>query len=154
MSTRLIVNGRTVFATADYLRDQKLQRRFAKSRKAEIEEIIEQQNKEPEPVATPVRRRSPFLPGQPFHCPADKVVYRIIARLNPAEGWVTGGVVMGWYGVDYPKVLEWVKRGLLDAAMEQGSPTKRFRVLDPAACKAEAKLPPAPAPKKGRGKKR
>lgn len=69
----------------------------------------------------------------------DGTVYRVVRRLDPAEGWVAASTVMRWYGVRYETVARWVQTGLLDGARTQGSPSKFYRVLDPAKVQAAAK---------------
>lgn len=65
-----------------------------------------------------------------FIDPKSGLAYEMKDRLDPRE-WVTADVVMGWYSASFEMVVAWVTHGRLSAAMERGSPTKRYRVLDP-----------------------
>jgi hypothetical protein len=82
-------------------------------------------------ASAPVYKPSlPERPGVPW-TDEDGTVYRVVTKLDAAEGWVGAETVMGWYGVGYDDVARWVREGVLDGAMEAGSPSKRFRVRDP-----------------------
>ena len=62
--------------------------------------------------------------------PKSGLAYQIKEKLDPKE-WVTADILMGWYSASFPMVVSWVNHGRVAAAMERGSPTKRYRVLDP-----------------------
>lgn len=62
--------------------------------------------------------------------PKSGIAYEIKDRLDPRE-WVTADVLMGWYSASFDMVVAWVNHGRIAAAMERGSPTKRYRVRDP-----------------------
>ncbi len=62
--------------------------------------------------------------------PKSGIAYELKDRLDPRE-WVTADVLMGWYSASFEMVVAWVSHGRLAAAMERGSPTKRYRVRDP-----------------------
>jgi hypothetical protein len=76
--------------------------------------------------------RSPLRVGVPYHDATDGLTYRVVRYLDPKEGWGTLDYWLHRYGVRYPTILEWVRQGFLDAAMEEGSPTKRYRCRDEA----------------------
>lgn len=62
--------------------------------------------------------------------PKSGIAYELKDKLDPRE-WVTADVVMGWYSASFEMIVAWVSHGRLAAAMERGSPTKRYRVRDP-----------------------
>jgi hypothetical protein len=150
MSTRLVLNGRTAFATRDWWAQQRRDKRDKRTMEAERELAKTLEEHPPDPLPPPRR-----VPGQPIRDLAEGVTYRhTTVALLPADGWVTAQTVMGWYGVTYQRVVDWVRAGLLDAAIARGSSTKRYRVLDAAACERDAAPggPPTLAPpvRKGR----
>ncbi len=152
MSTRLIVRGRTAWASRDYWQEERQRLVDARVHRAEKRLAEDLEEHPPEPA-----QRSPQLPGIPWTCPVDGVTYRKVHKLTAAEGWVTAAIVMGWYGVSHEQVIKWVRRGIIDAAVEEYSPTKRYRVLIPNVCDAESRVlknAPAPVPaKKPRSKR-
>lgn len=125
MAGALFSNGRVVVATSDWRRE--VRRRELASRA---------QLFQPEDEAPPVEALSPVL-GVPWKDAQDGVTYRVVERLNLADGWVTVATMMRWFGVPRSVVLAWVQNGLVDAAFEQHTPTKRYRIKDPAAVTAE-----------------
>lgn len=82
----------------------------------------------PIPGATPADARRP---GVPVLDP-DGVTYRVLPYLDPRDGWGTAEHWLKRYPVRHATLLAWVHLGILDAAMEAGSPTKRYRVRDEA----------------------
>lgn len=154
MSARVIKDGKTLYATRDWLAAQpKTDMLIRTTRQVRAVEQLNQAKAQTDAqVAALAPRASPSLPGVPYLDP-DGATYRVVDNLSAADVWVTAGVVMGWYRVPYAKVVEWVRRGLLDGVIQRGSPTKRYRVIDPAGCLAESAPAPATPPgKKGRRK--
>jgi len=89
------------------------------------------------PLQVPVYYHRGPVEGVPWE-DDDGTVYRVVARLNPGDGWVSVETIMRWFTVPYTSVALWVRKGLLDGALEVGSTTKHYRVLDTAKCMAEA----------------
>lgn len=92
-------------------------------------ELVSEVDLTPIPPDSPER---PFREGQAYQCPDDGVVYRVVSRgrLTGAGGW---GAVDFWldrYACSFADLRDLAERGLLDAAMEAGSPTKKFRCRD------------------------
>lgn len=75
---------------------------------------------------------SPLRAGVPYHCPEDDIVYRVVERLDPVEGWVTADFWLQRYDIGFDVLRGFVLRGWMDAAFEAASPTKRFRCRDEA----------------------
>lgn len=149
MATRVILNGRTAWGNGEWWRHVRQEQATAKRKRAD-EAFARELEENPPPLTVPVDR--PGIPREDRH---DGLTYRLVAKLDPAEGWVAASTVMAWYGVDYARVVAWVRAGVIDAAMERHSPTRRYRVTDPARCAAEATIPaPVPAPKRPRGGKK
>lgn len=73
---------------------------------------------------------SPFRDGHAWRCPDDQLTYRVVQSIDISAGWGTAAFWMTRYGVTFLFVREWVERGWLDAAIEQGTPTKRYRCRD------------------------
>lgn len=73
---------------------------------------------------------SPYRAGEPYFDEAEDVVYRIVSRINVAEGWGTAAFWMKRWACYYVDLLSLVRKGWLDAAMEEGSAVKRFRCRD------------------------
>lgn len=80
-------------------------------------------------------------PGVEEFDPHDRVRYRVVRELSPAEGWVTAATMLDWFQCPFNRVLDWARRGLVEVAQERGSPTRRYRVMDPTRCMAEARRP-------------
>lgn len=125
MSTRVISRGRQIYASRDY--------RPPRSTPLDLNKDGEPINTHAIPAHSP---ESPFRAGVPYIDPEDefKLVYRIVQKLDLAEGWGTADFWMRRYHVEFKTLAEWVARGWMDAAIEQGSPTKRYR------CRDESKL--------------
>jgi len=87
------------------------------------------------PVSTqPIPTHDPdssYRPGIPVPDP-DGVTYRVLQYLDPRQGWGTAEFWLKRYPVTHRTLLEWVHLGILDAALELGSPTKRYRVRNEA----------------------
>lgn len=76
--------------------------------------------------------RSPFRAGYPFWDRGDDVTYRVVGGgcLSLADGWGTAEFWMKRWKVDLRDVLDLARRGILDAAFEESTPTKRYRCRD------------------------
>jgi hypothetical protein len=150
MATRVILGGRTAWGNGEWWRHTRQAQATARRKRAD-EAFRQELEDNPPPLTVPAVEQ----PGVPREDRHDGLTYRLVARLDPAEGWVAASTVMAWYGVDYARVVAWVRAGMLDAAMERHSPTRRYRVTDPVRCAAEATKPaPDPTGKRGRGKKK
>lgn len=73
---------------------------------------------------------SPYRAGEPYFDDAEDVVYRIVSHINVAEGWGTAAFWMKRWSCYYTDLLILVRRGWLDAAIEEGSAVKRYRCRD------------------------
>lgn len=58
----------------------------------------------------------------------DDLHYRVINRTPTENGWAVAEFWLKRYEIAFSTLLQMAKRGLFDAAMEHGSPTKRYRV--------------------------
>lgn len=58
------------------------------------------------------------------------LTYAVYARLDPRAGWCLASQLMEELEVPYPVVVGWAISGFLEAAIERGSPTRRFLVRD------------------------
>lgn len=76
--------------------------------------------------------------GSPIWDEDDRLFYRVVVTLDPLAGWCLAEQLLEHYGVPYVVLLDWCVRGLVDPAVEQGSPTKRYRVRDGSRVRAEA----------------
>lgn len=143
MATRMIVNGRIFmldrksamapkYPTEHDRALAQMPTRVTRARTAEgkterREEILDT-------TAIPPHVERPRL----MQHPDDGLTYRVVRKLRiQEEGWATAHFWMERYGLTnfagdkgYQFIREWVHRGWLEAAMEEGSPTKRFRCLD------------------------
>lgn len=120
MSTRVVVNGRLLYVGGGPTGGMSA---------GALERAVDDEGKPlpPEPIV--VRDEGPAA-GHPWDDP-DGITYRVVSRLAADGGWVSAATVMRWYTVDFDVVVRWCAMGLLDAAMEAGSPSKRYRVRDP-----------------------
>jgi hypothetical protein len=130
MSTRIISQNRTIFANARVRSYSTIASAAVPTdkRKSKDAGINVNKNTQTIPVWSP---ESPFRDGYAWRCPDDQVNYRIVKKINIQEGWGTAAFWMERYGVTtFNYVREWVERGWLDAALQEGSPTKRYRCRD------------------------
>jgi hypothetical protein len=147
VSTRVLLRGKTVFATPDFWREERDRQRFEHERRA-----LQRLERDLEESPPPLEFRAQGIRGIPHYDPASGITYREVRKLDAIDGWVTAETVMRWYEIaDFKTVAVWVRKGLLDAAFESTSPTRRYRVLAPDACAREAALTPKPQ-KKRRGR--
>lgn len=66
--------------------------------------------------------------GDVWYDQDEQVHYRVIGSTPAVEGWATSPFWLKRYEIALSTLLRMVQRGLIDAAMERGSPTKRYRV--------------------------
>jgi hypothetical protein len=76
---------------------------------------------------------SPFQAGIGWHCKEERLVYRVVAHLNPADCWAATKFWQQRWNVHHWTVLILAREGLLDAAIEQHSQVRRFRCRNEAA---------------------
>jgi hypothetical protein len=119
MSSRVFDRGRVLYASPDYAQYKPMPRSLDRGGNP-----IDQAPIPMDSAGSPQRQ------GIPYRDPEDGLVYRIIDRLNIQEGWGTAGFWMKRYTVAWDVIVLWVERGWLEAAMERGSPTKRYRCRD------------------------
>ena len=74
--------------------------------------------------------RSPFRDGAPYTDPEEQVVYRIVTNMNPLEGWASSEWWQRRLATTHAGLLKLIPRGLLDAALHEGSRAKRYRCRD------------------------
>lgn len=86
----------------------------------------------PAPVAPTPGPALPQEVGLPFEDGELGITFRVVRKLDLREGWGTAGFWMARYRAPWEAVAEWVRRGWLDAAVEAGSPTRRYRLRDEA----------------------
>ncbi len=66
--------------------------------------------------------------GDIYWCEDDQLNYRVIRLCAPEDGWATAEHWCGRYKIGHQVLLQMVRRGLFDGALEHDSPTKRYRV--------------------------
>jgi hypothetical protein len=81
---------------------------------------------------------SPYRVGVPWYDEADGVTYRVLVRLDPMEGWAGAEFWRARWGIGYPVIYTFVNAGYVDAAMEEGTGTKRYRCRDEYALRRSA----------------
>lgn len=87
-------------------------------------------------MVDPEDREPPELKnGDIFHDAEDDLNYRVISRCRPEEGWAVATFWLGHYSTSFPTLIQMCQVGIMDGAMEHGSPTKRFRVRSEARAK-------------------
>ncbi len=116
MSARILVGGRAVYTTRDFPRTPAPQ-------------LLEHKTSQHVPAHHP---QSPFRLGSAFEDPEDGITYRVVSPgiLDPAQGWAPLAFWVKRWGVVASSVHLLAAIGLVDAAVELGSPTRRFRVRD------------------------
>lgn len=124
MTTRILRNGKQIFASRDFRPGRVAA--FAKPAPADTN---------PDGsigayVIPPDAPQSPFRAGVPYFDADDNIHYRVVRALDPKEGWATAGFWMARWGCTFKELCYFVERGWLDAALEEKSPTKRYRCRD------------------------
>ena len=113
MSTRMVMNGRLVYTNEFAPRP--------------VPALIDR-DKVMAVVPEPAERVREV--GKPFYDEDDDLNYRVVEWLDPRAGWLLGEQVMKRYNIGFGTVLKLARMGIIDPAMERGSPTKRYRVRD------------------------
>ncbi len=134
MPARIVIKGRSVWGSPE-LR----QRERARARQHQSLPLGRKGTPHEGQVLSPAgvpadSPASPYRAGIAFECPEDRVTYRIVLRLDPREGWATSDFWQERWRCRHVDVLRLVERGLLDAAMEQGSQVRRYRCRDERMC--------------------
>lgn len=88
--------------------------------------VMEMSQRHPIPAYQPLVHET----GRPFYDEDDDLNYRVVDHLDPRQGWLLVDQVMRRYNTNHTYVLRLARMGYLDPAMEQGSPTKRYRIRD------------------------
>ena len=126
MPSVIRINGRLCTRSPDY--------RAIYSRAGEAVALAANTRRDGLPCdGTPIPPESPdsaFRVGVPYKDDAEDVAYRVVTRLNVTEGWGTASFWMRRWRCHYADVLAFVRKGWLDAAIEEGSSIKRFRCRD------------------------
>lgn len=121
MPSRVVIRGRAAYQTRDW--------RAAHVRPAPRDVDADGVTLPGAPVVGPPRPPS-LRAGYPYRDPETDLVFRVVERLDPAEGWGTADFWCRRFRVDFDKLAEWVQLGWVDAAVEAGSPTRRYRPRD------------------------
>lgn len=150
MAGRIIVNGRVVVASPGSREEQRARKNElaakgwadiyalantepgadAKGKRAQGEHAIAPL--QPLPHPKPVQPVPTFVLDE-----GSGVRFRVEPKLSMELGWVTAQTIGRWFDVQPHTVHHLARIGLLDAAMEAGTPTRRFRVLDTAKVRGE-----------------
>jgi hypothetical protein len=125
MSSRLIVNGRVVVSTYRPVKHSQASSHIVRDTAGN-------------PIVGSDQPAAPitWYPGRVHRehlwvCPTTGLQYTIHDMLAMGDGWVSVTTVMEWYSIGYDRVLQLLKTGLLDGAVQRGCPTKFYRVRDP-----------------------
>jgi len=126
MPSIMRINGRTQAVSRDYRSDH-VRAGESKAGAANLRRDGQPCDGTPIPADSP---DSPFRAGEPYEDEAEDVVYRVVSRLNIAEGWGTAAFWVRRWSCSYVDLLSYVRMGWVDAAIEEGSSVKRFRCRD------------------------
>ena len=122
MPSRVILRGHTAWVSRDYRApvDRTPRRRDGS--------VIDDARVQPDSPD------SPYRAGVAYYDADDEVEYRAVrARaLDPREGWRTADFWLDRWKADWKALKTLIEKGWLDAAIEEGSATKRFRCRDEA----------------------
>ncbi len=152
MPSVIRINGRPIAATRNYRKgDQYIGGTEIKAPVLPRDKDGKVLDTSPIPPSSP---DSPFRVGEPYADPHDQIVYRVVGpgRCPPSEGWGTMHFWTARWDCYFSDLVKLVQMGWLDAAMEQGSATKRFRCREEQRCvdwlNAHGRKPPrrSPAP--------
>jgi hypothetical protein len=58
------------------------------------------------------------------------VRFRVVDKLDSVSGWMDTATITAWLGVKYSRLMELVIAGVVDCAVERGSPVRAFRILN------------------------
>lgn len=138
MTTKAVINGRVAYSNG----------RIPKSDSVAAGEAFPFRVEQVSPIKTKkVAVDTNPIPGDHPHSPfregtamrdEDGVIYRVVRELKPEDGWGTAEFWTKRWGISSPNdpqaawkfMRDWIARGWLDAAMQAGSPTKRYRCRD------------------------
>jgi hypothetical protein len=125
MPTRIFIGGQAAWTSGDYEdpRRRLIKPVFPARRDGAL---LRDQRVEPSAATTP------FLAGVPYYDPDDGIEYRAVQprALDLRQGWRTAEFWLDRWGVDWKTLRTFFDRGWLDAAIETGGATKRFRCRD------------------------
>lgn len=130
MAARIVIRGRSTYATRD-MRELERQQRLRRSGLPVGRKGTPQEGQLVGASAIPADSpQSPFRAGVALVCEEDNVVYRVVTKLDPRDGWATTGFWQKRWKCAHADVCKLVERGLIDAAIEHGSQVRRFRCRD------------------------
>lgn len=125
MGTRVIVRGKVVWEDKESVRERK--RALARwKERCDAADGIGVPIEPPPPVPGIAPKTTDAL----WRDESTRVEFRVVDRLNIAEGWATAETVARWFTIKLRTVHHLARNGLLAAAIERGLPTQRYRVLD------------------------
>ncbi len=120
MGSRIVMRGRAVWASRDLHR-----------RKPRIVPPRDKFGAAVDINPIPANRApSSFRDGVPWTDPDTGLVYRVIRKVRPEEGWATARFWLRRHRVSFDALAEWAQMGIMDAAIESGSATRWFRCRD------------------------
>jgi len=113
MPTRIVLRGVVVWASRDF-------------------RMVPRPHEVPHETIDPESYHAPFRDGEGWTDPDDDITYRIVRKglLDPAQGWGTIDFWLERYNCQVNALHAMCERGMLDAAIEEGSVVKRFRCRD------------------------
>lgn len=76
------------------------------------------------------KKEQDYRAGQVFEDRSIDLVYRVVPCCQPTDGWAVLDFWIDRYEVKFAQICDWVRRGRMEAALEQGSPTRYYRVRD------------------------
>lgn len=127
MSTLLRINGRIAWASPDF----QVRRKRVPVELDENGELVDFVSAVP-PNPKSVR----FLPGTNWTSPDSGLVYRVVAHLDPAQGWATTAFWQDRWSLDHRAIVALALAGILEPAIEHGTWVPRYRCCSEEAAKA------------------
>lgn len=128
MSSRIVINGKVWYGA-----------RLPREADPDLAEDLRKQAEKPEllqPIL-PEDPRSLFRLGIPFHDTTDDVVYRVVGpRVFDSDDWAPLKFWCDRYFMRTETFFLLCRMGMVDAAIEEHSQARRYRVRDDAAVKA------------------
>lgn len=120
MPTRLVVRGRTAWRSGD-LRLVDWSRGVPTRGRGEDKEVVD--------CASAISADAPDSPARGTHWRDREtgVAYQVLAHCAPEQGWASSEFWERRWRVDAKAILRFVERGLMDAAVEEGSDVRRYR---------------------------
>lgn len=150
MPARIVINGRVVVASPDSHAAERARRNELTAKG--WADVYATATTEPgaDVKSKVVAAAGAFVPLAPLPLPkpapaqptfvqdeGSGVRFRIEPKLSVDLGWVTANTIGRWFDIQPHTVHHLARVGLLDAAMEMGSPTRRFRVLNTTKVRSE-----------------